>query len=129
MIIIAIVHCMMFTPNWLAGSLTFIGGNAVWIIVIVCEFTILKPAVSLAFPLSNYAISLWITPLLFYWTEKRVRHSYFLQWKISLVFLFGISIGIGELEEATEQPAGGSAHLRGKCAPVRQFFRTEAHAE
>ncbi|MDR3548040.1 MAG: hypothetical protein P4M11_07215 [Candidatus Pacebacteria bacterium] len=86
-ILMEIMYCMLYTPGWRTGALTYIIGSAVWIIVITWEFASKVHVVNMTFPLATFGIGLWVTPLLFYCLEKKERRGYFLQWKISHVYL------------------------------------------
>ena len=76
---VVLVHCISYSPNWIIGSTTLIGGYIIWIIFILCYF-IGTSAASLLVTLSNFSLGVCVVPFLLYWMEKRNRHSFFLQW-------------------------------------------------
>ncbi len=78
---------MMYVNNWWTGAVSFVSGSVIWIIITTCRAVSVLSLSNILFAMSNYVLPLWIIPLMFYYTDKKARHGYFLQWKISHVYL------------------------------------------
>ncbi len=91
MLLLTAVFCLLNSPGWRSISVAFVTGNLVWVwvlvLVLVGKFAGEQTVMGMATPLIAFSLALWVFPVLFYCIEKRVRHHFFLQWKMANVCL------------------------------------------
>ena len=78
--LLAILDSMVYSYNWIVGSLVISIGIVIWTASFIITYINVVPAKSLAIPVTNFCIGIWVAPFLLYWNEKRARNNAFLHW-------------------------------------------------
>ena len=80
LLLLALMDCIVYSTNWIAGSLSFLAGIGVWVALIMLKSLDRISTLGAAVSSSNFCVGLWVVPFLLYWSEKRARHDIFVQW-------------------------------------------------